>query len=128
MMTLQYSELALSGNGWNLDAALKNFQELKASGSGLLNEYLLIVCLDSGTTPPRCLSSRSPRALNTYNNPPRATIDSDFSGKAILGLLQLFCCDLMNAWLGEMALVYLTLFPISNSLYYKEYKTTKTCQ
>ncbi|KAF7587531.1 nuclear mRNA export, poly(A)+RNA binding protein, partial [Aspergillus hancockii] len=28
-MTLQYSEMALSGNGWNLDAALKNFEELK---------------------------------------------------------------------------------------------------
>ncbi|KAL4942172.1 hypothetical protein BDV06DRAFT_212062 [Aspergillus oleicola] len=28
-MTLQYSELALSGNGWNMDAALKNFEELK---------------------------------------------------------------------------------------------------
>ncbi|KAL4792969.1 hypothetical protein BDV19DRAFT_367402 [Aspergillus venezuelensis] len=32
MMTLQYSELALSGNGWNMDAALKNFEELKTSG------------------------------------------------------------------------------------------------
>ncbi|OJJ57106.1 hypothetical protein ASPSYDRAFT_33239 [Aspergillus sydowii CBS 593.65] len=32
MMTLQYSELALSGNGWNLDAALKNFEELKTQG------------------------------------------------------------------------------------------------
>ncbi|KAL4864124.1 hypothetical protein BDV12DRAFT_16843 [Aspergillus spectabilis] len=32
MMTLQYSELALSGNGWNLDAAMKNFQELKTQG------------------------------------------------------------------------------------------------
>ncbi|KAF9886838.1 nuclear mRNA export, poly(A)+RNA binding protein [Aspergillus nanangensis] len=31
-MTLQYSELALSGNGWNLEAALKNFEELKAQG------------------------------------------------------------------------------------------------
>ena len=30
-MTLQYSEMALSGNGWNLDAALKNFEELKVS-------------------------------------------------------------------------------------------------
>jgi nuclear RNA export factor len=29
MMTFQYSELALSGNGWNMDAALKNFAELK---------------------------------------------------------------------------------------------------
>lgn len=28
-MTPQYSEMALSGNGWNLDAALKNFEELK---------------------------------------------------------------------------------------------------
>ncbi|KAL4912040.1 hypothetical protein BDW62DRAFT_195570 [Aspergillus aurantiobrunneus] len=32
MMTLQYSELALSGNGWNMDAALKNFEELKTQG------------------------------------------------------------------------------------------------
>ncbi|GKZ19105.1 nuclear mRNA export, poly(A)+RNA binding protein [Aspergillus brasiliensis] len=32
-MTLQYSEMALSGNGWNMDAALKNFQELKAQGT-----------------------------------------------------------------------------------------------
>ncbi|KAJ5911825.1 uncharacterized protein N7473_001128 [Penicillium subrubescens] len=32
-MTLQFSEMALSGNGWNLDAAWKNFEELKASGS-----------------------------------------------------------------------------------------------
>ncbi|OGM42984.1 mRNA export factor mex67 [Aspergillus bombycis] len=31
-MTLPYSEMALSGNGWNLDAALKNFVELKAQG------------------------------------------------------------------------------------------------
>jgi nuclear RNA export factor len=30
-MTLQYSEMALSGNGWNLDAAWKNFEELKVS-------------------------------------------------------------------------------------------------
>ncbi|GAT27361.1 mRNA export factor mex67 [Aspergillus luchuensis] len=28
-MTLQYSEMALSGNGWNMEAALKNFEELK---------------------------------------------------------------------------------------------------
>ncbi|KAL4734236.1 hypothetical protein BDV11DRAFT_198531 [Aspergillus similis] len=32
MMTLQYSELALSGNSWNMDAALKNFEELKTQG------------------------------------------------------------------------------------------------
>ncbi|KAJ6000469.1 mRNA export factor mex67 [Penicillium waksmanii] len=32
-MTLQYSEMALSGNGWNLDAAWKNFEELKAQGA-----------------------------------------------------------------------------------------------
>lgn len=31
-MTLPYSEMALSGNGWNFDAALKNFEELKVSG------------------------------------------------------------------------------------------------
>lgn len=28
-MTLQFSEMALSGNGWNFDAAWKNFEELK---------------------------------------------------------------------------------------------------
>ncbi|KAJ5084842.1 mRNA export factor mex67 [Penicillium alfredii] len=32
-MTLQFSEMALSGNGWNLDAAWKNFEELKAQGA-----------------------------------------------------------------------------------------------
>ncbi|PYI03649.1 mRNA export factor mex67 [Aspergillus sclerotiicarbonarius CBS 121057] len=32
-MTLQYSEMALSGNGWNMEAALKNFGELKAQGT-----------------------------------------------------------------------------------------------
>ncbi|GFN15533.1 nuclear mRNA export, poly(A)+RNA binding protein [Aspergillus tubingensis] len=32
-MTLQYSEMALSGNGWNMEAALKNFEELKAQGT-----------------------------------------------------------------------------------------------
>ncbi|KAL1987968.1 hypothetical protein VTN96DRAFT_1492 [Rasamsonia emersonii] len=31
-MTLQYSEMALSGNNWNMEAALKNFEELKAQG------------------------------------------------------------------------------------------------
>lgn len=30
-MTLQYSEMALSGNGWNMEAALKNFEDLKVS-------------------------------------------------------------------------------------------------
>ncbi|KAL3481226.1 hypothetical protein BJX99DRAFT_219376 [Aspergillus californicus] len=33
MMTQEYSEMALSGNGWNLDAALKNFEELKSQGT-----------------------------------------------------------------------------------------------
>lgn len=28
-MTLQFSEMALSGNNWNMEAALKNFEELK---------------------------------------------------------------------------------------------------
>ncbi|PWY82824.1 hypothetical protein BO70DRAFT_335796 [Aspergillus heteromorphus CBS 117.55] len=32
-MTLPYSEMALSGNGWNIDAALKNFEELKTQGT-----------------------------------------------------------------------------------------------
>ncbi|EAW08225.1 mRNA export factor mexA [Aspergillus clavatus NRRL 1] len=32
-MTLQYSEMALSGNGWNMEAALKNFEQLKAQGT-----------------------------------------------------------------------------------------------
>ncbi|KAA8643509.1 hypothetical protein EYZ11_006598 [Aspergillus tanneri] len=31
-MTLQYSEMALSGNDWNMDAALKNFEQLKTQG------------------------------------------------------------------------------------------------
>ncbi|KAJ9288633.1 hypothetical protein DTO027B5_8521 [Paecilomyces variotii] len=31
-MTLQYSEMALSGNSWNMEAALKNFEELKTQG------------------------------------------------------------------------------------------------
>lgn len=30
-MTLQYSEMALSGNGWNMEAALKNFADLTVS-------------------------------------------------------------------------------------------------
>jgi nuclear RNA export factor len=30
-MTLQFSEMALSGNGWNPDAAWKNFEELKVN-------------------------------------------------------------------------------------------------
>jgi nuclear RNA export factor len=30
-MTLEFSELALAGNNWDLDAALKNFEELKVS-------------------------------------------------------------------------------------------------
>lgn len=30
-MTLQFSEMALSGNSWNMEAALKNFEELKVS-------------------------------------------------------------------------------------------------
>ncbi|KAI9372801.1 hypothetical protein BJX61DRAFT_505754 [Aspergillus egyptiacus] len=33
MMSIRYSEMALSENGWNLDAALKNFEELKAQGT-----------------------------------------------------------------------------------------------
>ncbi|KAF7170897.1 hypothetical protein CNMCM5623_003363 [Aspergillus felis] len=32
-MTLQYSEMALSGNGWNMEAALKNFEQLKVQGT-----------------------------------------------------------------------------------------------
>ncbi|KAJ5121841.1 hypothetical protein N7526_008778, partial [Penicillium atrosanguineum] len=32
-MTLQFSEMALSGNGWNPEAAWKNFEELKAQGT-----------------------------------------------------------------------------------------------
>lgn len=35
-MTLQYSEMALSGNGWNMEAALKNFEELKVSSKCIL--------------------------------------------------------------------------------------------
>ncbi|KAJ5758951.1 nuclear mRNA export poly(A)+RNA binding protein [Penicillium odoratum] len=32
-MTIQYSEMALSSNGWNLDAAWNNFEQLKAQGA-----------------------------------------------------------------------------------------------
>ncbi|KAJ5094642.1 hypothetical protein N7456_010503 [Penicillium angulare] len=32
-MTLQYSEMALSSNGWNLEAAWSNFEQLKAQGA-----------------------------------------------------------------------------------------------
>jgi nuclear RNA export factor len=35
-MTLQYSEMALSGNGWNMEAALKNFEELKVGLPGIV--------------------------------------------------------------------------------------------
>lgn len=35
-MTLQYSEMALSGNGWDIEAALKNFEELKVSSQSSL--------------------------------------------------------------------------------------------
>jgi nuclear RNA export factor len=31
-MTIQYSEMALSGNGWNAEAAWKNFEQLKVRG------------------------------------------------------------------------------------------------
>ncbi|KAL1954985.1 hypothetical protein VTO42DRAFT_392 [Malbranchea cinnamomea] len=39
-MTLQFSEMALTGNNWNLDAALKNFEELKAQGQLPPNAFL----------------------------------------------------------------------------------------
>ncbi|KAI5306321.1 nuclear mRNA export, poly(A)+RNA binding protein [Ascosphaera pollenicola] len=32
-MTLEYSEMALTANGWNVEAALKDFERLKAQGS-----------------------------------------------------------------------------------------------
>ncbi|EZF76275.1 hypothetical protein H105_02341, partial [Trichophyton soudanense CBS 452.61] len=32
-MTLQFSEMALSGNSWDMNLALKNFEELKAQGN-----------------------------------------------------------------------------------------------
>lgn len=62
MMTLQYSELALSGNGWNLDAALKNFEELKVGGLTLtlfIFNLVLTTWEDSGPAPTRSFSSRS---------------------------------------------------------------------
>ena len=34
-MTLEFSEMALAGNNWDLDAALKNFEELKVSTHSL---------------------------------------------------------------------------------------------
>lgn len=38
-MTLQYSEMALSGNGWSMDAALKNFEELKVTYPKAIYRY-----------------------------------------------------------------------------------------
>jgi nuclear RNA export factor len=37
-MTLQFSEMALSGNGWDLGAALKNFEDLKVRDSVLQHQ------------------------------------------------------------------------------------------
>lgn len=43
-MTLQYSEMALSGNGWNMEAALKNFEELKVcSLQSLIESWINIL-------------------------------------------------------------------------------------
>ncbi|KAK2765342.1 nuclear mRNA export, poly(A)+RNA binding protein [Arachnomyces sp. PD_36] len=39
-MTLEFSDMALSGNGWNLEAALKNFEELKTQGKLPPNAFL----------------------------------------------------------------------------------------
>ncbi|KAI5308011.1 nuclear mRNA export, poly(A)+RNA binding protein [Ascosphaera atra] len=39
-MTLEFSEMALTGNGWNMDAALRNFEELKAQGALPPNAFL----------------------------------------------------------------------------------------
>ncbi|EAS33858.2 mRNA export factor mex67 [Coccidioides immitis RS] len=39
-MTLEFSEMALSGNNWNMEAALKNFEELKAQGKLPANAFL----------------------------------------------------------------------------------------
>ena len=58
-MTLQYSEMALSGNGWNMEAALKNFEELKVGLPGLarLNDTLTLTAFASAGT--RNITSRS---------------------------------------------------------------------
>jgi nuclear RNA export factor len=42
-MTLVYSEMALSGNGWNMEAALRNFEELKVQGKLPSDAFLLIM-------------------------------------------------------------------------------------
>ncbi|OJJ47835.1 hypothetical protein ASPZODRAFT_131426 [Penicilliopsis zonata CBS 506.65] len=42
-MTLQYSEMALSSNGWNVESALKNFEELKAQGQLPPDAFLPVV-------------------------------------------------------------------------------------
>ncbi|KAM5466334.1 nuclear mRNA export, poly(A)+RNA binding protein [Microsporum audouinii] len=39
-MTLAFSEMALSGNSWDLNLALKNFEELKAQGNLPSNAFL----------------------------------------------------------------------------------------
>lgn len=41
-MIMQYSEMALSGNGWNMEAALKNFEELKVCSLQSLIESGLV--------------------------------------------------------------------------------------
>ena len=38
-MTLQFSEMALSGNNWDLEASLKNFEQLKVSNLPLQNIF-----------------------------------------------------------------------------------------
>lgn len=55
-MTLQYSEMALSSNGWNLDAALKNFEELKVRLPHFQYRDSQLTCADAGQTAPRCIS------------------------------------------------------------------------
>ncbi|KAJ5784637.1 uncharacterized protein N7503_009849 [Penicillium pulvis] len=39
-MTIQYSEMALSSNGWNLEAAWNNFEQLKAQGALTADAFL----------------------------------------------------------------------------------------
>lgn len=65
-MTLEFAEMALSGNGWNLEAALKNFEELKVSPhTCVLVEFIMgvsitanVVGVDERDTPTECILVR----------------------------------------------------------------------
>lgn len=62
-MTLEFSGMALSGNGWNLEAALKNFEELKVRTRQLLIQYIsrsvLTGVIGPGSTTCKCILAGS---------------------------------------------------------------------